>query len=179
MPWMAMSNGPVDAPQGLLIDYITPMTISSLFKSAKRKHFLVTLGILGSLALRALVVVSTGLLSVEQQTMAADATITVLDQFNLSRNLRIFAVDAGVTIWGVHHKGVAYPPGTTEKVAAQSFLVSGYVFEADFESCYEFSWAFPQGNLTKLSLEKVASEPERAVFDSYCELNGAGRYCPY
>lgn len=121
-----MSNGPVDAPQGLLLDYITPITISSLFKSAKRKHFLVTLGILGSLALRALVVVSTGLLSVEQQTMAADATITVLDQFNLSRNLRIFAVDAGVTIWGVHHKGVAYPPGTTEKVAAQSFLVSGY-----------------------------------------------------
>ncbi|CCF41405.1 hypothetical protein CH063_00395 [Colletotrichum higginsianum] len=178
MPWMAMSNGPVDAPQGLLLDYITPMTISSLFKSAKRKHFLVTLGILGSLALRALVVVSTGLLSVEQQTMAADATITVLDQFNLSRNLRIFAVDAGVTIWGVHHKGVAYPPGTTEKVAAQSFLVSGYVFEADFESCYEFSWAFPQGNLTKLSLEKVASEPERAVFDSYCELNGGGSILP-
>ncbi|OHW92192.1 hypothetical protein CSPAE12_09203 [Colletotrichum incanum] len=136
--------------------------------------------ILGSLTLRALVIVSTGLLSAAQQTMVEDVTITMLDQFNMSRKILNSAVDAGVTIWGVHQRGVAYPPGTTEKVAAQSFLVSGYedkhtvsapvvVFEADFESCYEFSWTFPMANLSIASLARVASDSERAIFANYCQ----------
>ncbi|OLN83451.1 hypothetical protein CCHL11_03049 [Colletotrichum chlorophyti] len=138
---------------GLLLDYITPMTVTSFFKSAKRRDFLVTLGILGSFALRGLVIVSTGLLSVSRTTIVREVNVTTLDHFDLTQRIPSFSIDPDLTTYGVTQAGIAYPKGTTDQIVTQSFTVSDQftastvsapvtVFEADFVSCYEFSWTF-------------------------------------
>lgn len=125
MPWLAMMNGPVEAREGILLDYITPLTISSLYHSAKRKHFLVTLAILGGLTLRFLVIVSTGLLSVVQQTMVREVNVTTIDRFNLTKEWdRGSPLDPGLTIWGITERNLPYPAGTTDRFTTQSIELS-------------------------------------------------------
>lgn len=111
--------------KGLLLDYLSPISFIALFQSVKRRHFLVTLGISGTLVLRVLIIVSTGLLSLRSQQLAGSTNITTLDRFNLSQAQNERATNAGVTLWTISQQNASYPAGTTPKVSVQSFIGPG------------------------------------------------------
>ena len=60
-PWAVLHRQPTKASQSILIDYISPIQTSSLWKSLKNKHFTVAAGIVGFVLLKVVTLISTGL----------------------------------------------------------------------------------------------------------------------
>lgn len=124
VPWTELVRGPLPATSNLLLNYATPWTIASLFRSLSAGHYAVALGIYGSIMLKVLIIVSTGLLASEVKQFGLDAELRVVDQFNLSLNAGTpFAAlaDSGVALWAITQGGVRYRPGATSEHAAVSF----------------------------------------------------------
>lgn len=69
MPWAILHKGPFPAADTLLLDYIEPPRLISLFASIRNAHHPVSLAITGSLLLQFLTVVSTGLLILQDERM--------------------------------------------------------------------------------------------------------------
>ncbi|KAF6820834.1 hypothetical protein CMUS01_11497 [Colletotrichum musicola] len=158
MPWLAMMNEPAEAEHGILLDYITPLTMGSLVESVRRKHFLVTLTILGSLLLRALVIVSTGLLAVRQQTLVREANVTILDQFNMTRHsvaaqsIDLSTYDTGITV--------------------EALVV---VFQPNLVDCIGHWWTFPTADIRRNhTITTMTSEKEVALLEQFCMVSVYG-----
>lgn len=79
-----MNNG--QGEDWLLLNYLTESTAGSLFRSIRGRHFLVSLGICGSLLLRLLTIFSTGLLSLEYRAMTSQQEYHIVDTFDFTRN---------------------------------------------------------------------------------------------
>ncbi|KAF6811528.1 hypothetical protein CSOJ01_05661 [Colletotrichum sojae] len=184
MPWLAMANGPAEAEEGFLLDYITPFTIVSLYRSAQKKHFLVTLSILSTLTLRLLVIVSTGLLSVSREIFTREVNVTTTDAFNMTGSVNRFAIDNGLTLWGMSQSQIPLPPGTTNELLSQSFVLpdqgaiqapgdtlsaSVVVFETELYGCHNFSWYYPVPWPSGLNIRPdAATTEERAILRPWC-----------
>lgn len=128
MPWCLMSRGETPAQNGLMLNYVTSSTIGSLVRSLKRKHFLVSIGICGSLILRLMIIFASGLLRLEYRTLTVERPIRLEDVFDFNR---IFEEDEGpvTTVfkyWGALKYGVPLPHGTTSQFAVQSFATTNY-----------------------------------------------------
>ncbi len=123
LPWDIIRKNPSEPEKGLFLNYLTPPNMTSLVQSAKGKHFLVTMSVLGSFALHILIIISTSLLSLSSQVFEQNANFTAIDQFNLSRINSTYPVDSGITMWLISQYNQSYPPGTTEDLATQSFVV--------------------------------------------------------
>lgn len=83
-PWYLMSRG--EGENWLLLNYLTASTASSLFRSIKNRHFLVSMGICGSLLLRLLIIFSTGLLSLEYRAINHQQEYYTVNTFDLTCN---------------------------------------------------------------------------------------------
>ena len=64
MPWLLMSKQPLPPSETIFLDYVSNWNVVSLYKSIRRKHWLVSLAIGGTLLIQALVVVSTSLFEI-------------------------------------------------------------------------------------------------------------------
>ncbi|KAH8893091.1 hypothetical protein GQ53DRAFT_718706 [Thozetella sp. PMI_491] len=189
MPWLLLKrNSSARSANGLLIDYVTPFSVVSLFQSLQRKHFPVTLGFLGGLVLKALIVVSTGLLA--PQTIERDgvANYTTVSQFNLSALSRETVVDSGVTIWSIKNQSMPFPPGTTSTFATQVFKPADVdsptsltvaanvsVFEAT-ANCQAYSWQIDTALVrnTSHNIEEYLPAEDVAQLAPYCIIGLEG-----
>ncbi|TPX12840.1 uncharacterized protein E0L32_006720 [Thyridium curvatum] len=179
MPWAVMNGEQGQSGKGLLLDYLSPISFIALFQSVKRRHFLVTLGISGTLVLRVLIIVSTGLLSLRSQQLAGSTNITTLDRFNLSQAQNERATNAGVTLWTISQQNASYPAGTTPKVSVQSFIGPGdsrantlagnvSVFEAS-TTCDKFYWQWDKTTKKfNFPLNDLLSEDEKKLLNPLC-----------
>ena len=73
--------------------------------------------------LKALIILSTGLLTSEVKQLGYDTELRLVDQFNLGLHTGDpFAslTDSGVTLWAITQGGVPYRPGATAENAALS-----------------------------------------------------------
>ena len=52
MPWQEMNNGPSSPETSLLLDYVSPIHVSSLWTAAKNKHWVIVASTFGSLILK-------------------------------------------------------------------------------------------------------------------------------
>ncbi|KAJ5831711.1 hypothetical protein N7474_000022 [Penicillium riverlandense] len=84
MPWVLMSRGPTPASESIFLDYLSNWNIESLFRSVKQKHYLVSLGIVGSLLLNAVTVFSTSLFELTAVSITQATNLTVTHEFNAS-----------------------------------------------------------------------------------------------
>lgn len=125
-PWQVLRSGLSDASTSVLLDYVSPWNVISLFKSVKAKHFIVAISILATLLIRLLIVFSTGLLLL-QDTFVENLPVRLTanqrfvgDEFNNS------AVngDAALIVAGTEVLGLQYPYGTNQAYAYQTFNVS-------------------------------------------------------
>lgn len=121
-PWAEMATkAPKPAKSSLLLDYVTPFQIVSLWNSIRNGHFNVSSTIAVFFLLKVVTIISTSafeLESVARNNVAA--TMTLNNTFDGSA---FTSVDsrAAYIVYGSQQYGVSLPLGTTESYAAQSF----------------------------------------------------------
>lgn len=145
MPWKAMAQGPQPASKSVLLDYVSPWNVLALVKSLRKRHYVVSVAILGSLLIKLTLVFSTGLFAPQLVTVEEPNILLVTtDKFDGSNyDSKFVDARAMYATYGTQVLNMSYPQGTTAKYAVQSFNDSiasnstllGVVdaFSADFE----------------------------------------------
>lgn len=127
MPWVELRRQPLPAEKNLQLNYRSPWSINSLFRSLKAGHFAVSMAIAGGFVLKALIVVSTGLFAAEARSVIQPAEFQVVDRFNFSLNRNTLVesatanIDPGVAYWAVSTGDVLPPAGVNSEFATTSF----------------------------------------------------------
>ncbi|KAK3326722.1 hypothetical protein B0H66DRAFT_551574 [Apodospora peruviana] len=176
IPWMELARAPpLPADSNLLVNYLTPWSIVSLFRSLRAGHFPVALSVTGGLVLKALIVVSTGLFALQDRQLSYPTQVRMLEQFNMSRGayndttaLPASTPDPGVLFWAINYGHVAPPAGVNSQYATTSFALDSSltdlaqgpnstisatvpVFAVD-QDCTPFSWKYEtKGKTTTVS----------------------------
>src|SRR6266498_856537 len=123
MPWKIMAKGPAPAKETLFLDYISPWNVVALGSSLRAFHFPVTLATAGSLLIRLLIVISTGLVMLQSTVLHHEsATLVASNTFNGSgfSNASIDARPYSM-VYAAQKLGSEYPFGTTDRYAYQTF----------------------------------------------------------
>ncbi|KAI1361714.1 hypothetical protein F5Y08DRAFT_11538 [Xylaria arbuscula] len=106
-PWKAMKKSPEVPTKSVLLDYISPLQVLSIWRAAKNRHWAVVLTVVGFTLLKAIIVVSTTLLISSPIAIRNETSITLDSKFDGSeflQNLKTIPVaPVGTTI------GEAYP----------------------------------------------------------------------
>ncbi|KAL1633635.1 hypothetical protein SLS56_002783 [Neofusicoccum ribis] len=132
MPWNALQRAPQRAENSLLLDYVDPMNVVSLFHSARKSHFFVTVAIAGALTAQLMVVLSSGLFeAVSVIVVKDDAALMTTEVFTGLYHNTITSKPATVT-YGRLLYNLSYPLGTTQDYAYQLFNTSHCKFTAPF-----------------------------------------------
>ncbi|KMU86833.1 hypothetical protein CIHG_04622 [Coccidioides immitis H538.4] len=82
MPWLLMSRAPVAASDGLLLDYLSPWNIESLYRSVRRRHYLVSLVIAGTLLVNGMAIVSTSFFELRDVPIKRSASLRLTHDIN-------------------------------------------------------------------------------------------------
>lgn len=123
---MAKNRSGANGSEGFTLNYLTLSTPEALYKSLKSGHVPITIGILGTFALKLVVVFSTGFLIVRNQVTTSQIDILALDKFDLGKDLSA-AANQFSSLWtllAIHEYGLPYPSGTSLDFATQSFSPS-------------------------------------------------------
>ena len=120
-PWHEMSKRPASADESVLLDYVSQNSGLALFRSLKRRHYAVTLCILGSILLKVLIVISTALVTSEEiRIPRREAALT--QAFAVPNNFSGSTVDTRPFLSMLGHITTqAYPFGTAAEHAFQPF----------------------------------------------------------
>lgn len=188
IPWSELKRRALPAERNLLMNYVSPWSVTTLFRSLSKGHFTVSLVVLGGIILKALIILSTGLIDLESKQITYETQFSITNQFNLSRyryQTPVNPADPRIALWAfVQGAGtVRYPAGATPEYAILSAtpnaLESGSnvtlsaelpVF-ATQQNCTSFSWAFTstRGRNTSLS-DIITIKDQLDLLSQYCLL---------
>ena len=120
-----MHQGPTSPLKSLFVDYVSPIQPQAIYSAFKARDFLVALTAIGSVLIKLLIVISTGLISLlavvkEQQNVQILTTDVFTDS---TRSLNSVGTLPGYTVLGIQYLKLPYPGGTTNQYAYQSFDV--------------------------------------------------------
>lgn len=124
LPWAELARGPVTAEKSLLLDYMSPFLVVSIWKAIRQRHWLILVTISGFLLIKAMTVISTGLLVLENVLVADRAGHFQLDNvFDASTFAHGQDADSESAdiVYGVLAHQLNYPPGTTATQAFETF----------------------------------------------------------
>jgi hypothetical protein len=117
-PWRMISQSQTSMPEALLVDYVTPIALSSLFKAIKARHLLVVMGLLASIALQVVTILSTGLFDVEYLLVQKNGPISLLDNITgVAHDFSTISAGPELTIYSIQNTNLSYPEGTTSLYA--------------------------------------------------------------
>lgn len=121
-PWYAMSKGPVSAEKSVLLDYLSPSNPRLLPRALRAGHYIVALGIIGSLLIKLLIVVSTGLF-VSQETIFERQSLAPTNSFAVPENFNGSIADTRprLNVESTTNGQSSYPFGSTSEQAFQPF----------------------------------------------------------
>jgi hypothetical protein len=123
-PWRRLAKGPQPAGKTVLLDSISPTEPEAIFKAANNKDFQVALAGIVSLLVKLLIIISTGLISLEIVLVRhQDAPLEVLEAFRSVNNDSLSDKGALVPdiLVGIQYLNLSYPSGTTDSHAYQGF----------------------------------------------------------
>ncbi|OCT50315.1 hypothetical protein CLCR_06575 [Cladophialophora carrionii] len=170
-PWANMATGPQPAKNSLLLDYVTPLQILSFWRSLKRRHFAVSIGIGVFVLIKVITVLSTGIFSLQSVQRTDVPTLMALNNtFDGSSFQHAAAVDsrAAFVAYGHRQYNISLPSGSTDQYAVQGFapsdgVVNGSltysapvdVFSASLSSCetgkINYTTSFDRGSNTPVA----------------------------
>ncbi|KAL6915461.1 hypothetical protein FSST1_006956 [Fusarium sambucinum] len=84
-PWMELQSGPVPASKSLLLDYISPFQLESMYRAFRFGHYRVTATIFSFFLLKAIILMSTTLFVVQTSTHHGTYDITYQDTFDTAK----------------------------------------------------------------------------------------------
>jgi Protein of unknown function (DUF3433) len=121
-PWHAMAKRPQSVENSLLLDYISPFFLWSIFSSLHRSHWAVAAAILGTMLVKGLYILSTALFILQPLKAVHHVLLSASDRFGGDRFNSSSVDDTPVLDWaGVLLHAVDYGPGVTSQYAVQSF----------------------------------------------------------
>ncbi|KIW90124.1 uncharacterized protein Z519_09555 [Cladophialophora bantiana CBS 173.52] len=123
-PWAEMAKGPQRAEHSLLLDYVTPLQVSSFWKSVRRGHFAVSSSIVVFLLIKVITVLSTGMFSLQSvRKNGVPTSMAINNTFDGTRFHDAESVDSRAAYVAYGHKAynISLPVGTTDQYAVQSF----------------------------------------------------------
>lgn len=127
MPWKLMNQGPKPATRSLLLDYVSDWNVVILFRALKQSSWAVVLAVLGTLLIKLITVVSTGLFMLQNVYMKdVPTTLTTQASFD-GAGYNGVKVDgtAAMVVAGAWWLNLSHPLGSTDKYAFQPFTTSG------------------------------------------------------
>jgi len=192
MPWMELSRKAQPAGRNLLMNYISPLAVVSLYRSGLAGHFPVTLGALGGFVAKGLVIASTGLLALETKPLTYESEFRMVDRFNFTKpgfNAADYSVtyDAAVMLWANSQWDAPFRPGVTKEQAVLSFAVNpdlglgsddtlsanSAVFAANPE-CQPFFWTYIKSNESErnTTFGKLMPQTDFDILSPFCLISG-------
>ncbi|KAI1609302.1 hypothetical protein EDD37DRAFT_653735 [Exophiala viscosa] len=123
-PWAEMAKGPQPVQDSLLLDYVTPLQLFSLWKSLRKGHVAVASSIAVFFLIKIITIVSTStfeLISIQRSGVAT--TMSFNTTFNGSSFNHAASVDARavISVYGANQYNVSLPVGTSDTYAVQTF----------------------------------------------------------
>jgi Protein of unknown function (DUF3433) len=119
-----MAQGPAIPDKSVMLDYLSPTLPSAMYRSLKNRHFVVFGTITVFIAIKIIMIVSTGLLLLENVLGNAIPTkLLVANEFDASKfsNSSTARSHAALTVHGILENNLPFPIGTTSDYAFQSF----------------------------------------------------------
>ncbi|CAK41549.1 uncharacterized protein An13g01490 [Aspergillus niger] len=126
MPWKFMIQEPKPATRSLLLDYVSDWNVVILFRALKQSSWAVVLAVLGTLLIKLITVVSTGLFMLQNVYMK-DVPTTLMTQASFdAAGFNGSKVDgtAAMVVAGAWWLNLPYPLGSTDRYAFQPFTTS-------------------------------------------------------
>ncbi|OBS25999.1 hypothetical protein FPOA_06529 [Fusarium poae] len=84
-PWMELQSGPIPASRSLLLDYISPFQMQSMYRSFRFGHYRVTATIFSFFLLKGVILVSTTLFVVQNSSHFEELDITYENYFDAGK----------------------------------------------------------------------------------------------
>lgn len=81
-PWQKMYKSPTDAVDSFMLDYVSPLLITSWIRAVRRRHIPVAASIAGFIILKLIILFSTGLLVLSPTAVSRPQAITLVTDFN-------------------------------------------------------------------------------------------------
>lgn len=134
-PWQLMAEGPQPAERSILLDFVSPFNPTFLFRSLRTPGTrTVTLAIIGSMLLRLITILSTGLFFVQSILMEHEHKASVLDTFSdpILTDFNSSSIDHRPIsrVSAINSNNLPYPLGTTPDYAFQQIdLTNGRLFQ--------------------------------------------------
>jgi Protein of unknown function (DUF3433) len=144
-PWQQMRKGATNAAQSVLLDYISPLNITSFIRAVRYRHIPVAASIAGFATLKLIILFSTGLLVMTPTSVSDTFLATITTKFDgssfwdgissgRSAALRIWkhvpydnvSPSPVYTYLGLLKGEISDPIGTVDGKAFQSFKVAPY-----------------------------------------------------
>ena len=100
-PWKELQSGPTPASRSVLLDYVSPFQLQTMYKGFKMRHYHVTASILTFFILKGIILISTTLFVVQTATHLEPLDIIYRDVFNAS------------SAWNAYGVGVVLPDRPT------------------------------------------------------------------
>jgi hypothetical protein len=113
-PWRMILRANGSMSEALLVDYVTPIPLASLFKAIKAKHLLVAMALLTTMSLQLITVLSTSLFGIEYLLLQRDVTIRLLDSITgVDHDFSAVGGGPDLTIYSIQNTNLTFPEGTT------------------------------------------------------------------
>ncbi|PVH95147.1 hypothetical protein DM02DRAFT_691295 [Periconia macrospinosa] len=121
MPWAVLQRRPTAASKTLLLDYVTPSLLESLYGAMRSAHWPVAIAITSSLLLKLLTVASTGLLILQKTPVVRyDCPLSAVDDFANHLNTTVTGSAPVLAVQAIQNNTIGYPGGTTRDAAFQT-----------------------------------------------------------
>ncbi|KAF2652994.1 hypothetical protein K491DRAFT_718462 [Lophiostoma macrostomum CBS 122681] len=121
-PWRELTKPLRATDDTLLLDYISPNSLTTMIKATAKHHWPVCAALFGSFLLKLLIVISTGLFVLQPASILQHESFQMTHEFQLS-NFNSSAIDdvAGLLYAGVQFNNISYPAGTNASFAVELF----------------------------------------------------------
>ncbi|KAH7183687.1 uncharacterized protein B0J16DRAFT_322421 [Fusarium flagelliforme] len=135
-PWKELQSGPTPASRSVLLDYVSPFQLQTMYKVFKMRHYQVTASILTFFILKGIILISTTLFFVQTDTHLATLDIIYQDVFNAS--------SAWNAYWGAgYHGGRIILTGGSDK------YIWKYLARLDNATANDSLWNVNDGLVTQ------------------------------
>ncbi|KAK5046691.1 hypothetical protein LTR84_007452 [Exophiala bonariae] len=187
-PWAEMAKGPQTAKNSLLLDYVTPFQLVSLWRSIRKSHFNVAATVIVFFLIKVITILSTGIFSLRAVQQDGVATTMALNNtFDGSNFQQAASVDsrAAYVVYGQQAYNVTPPSGTSDQYTVQSFspaenFVNGTLtFSAEVD-VFSVGLECESGAITyNISYSRSSNAPTASYFNTTVTLPDCQIYNAY
>lgn len=120
MPWETLKQRSTPASKTLLMDYVSPSLIESLWRAIRSSHWPIVIVVINTLLIKLLTVASAGLLFLQRTPVTNNhCEIVALTDFVTEFNTSSIGATPILATLALQNKTISIPPGTSAKGAFQ------------------------------------------------------------